>query len=399
MADLTLDIPEVQVLIHFPNDAHGLVWHHRILLHRIEGGTWLTLSPDHDIERHDLNAIGHSVLNRKAPFPDDIYDQIYAHDPIGKSVLSALKRTARIQASILGQGEVDDTEGYSWVVSESNHPKFGSEIDEAMLANDTLGIAFSGKGVVILDGEETFIEKILSSNLDEWRRMKGLENGDQRLLGDHRDGAGKRKLDLPTAVQLMKGSEEDKDEEFPIRGVRASKEYHESVALGTTNFLSYHEQWLRQSGVPKRASAAHIHRNLCEGLKLLHSFDQIDGSTTAIGEHLVRWAIQTELAVERNPLQPDYAGLDIISGTTLSNDGRASASRFGEWVTTKLKERSQIWKQERLFNQERQRQKGRGKGKHDDDTDDEEEGGGKRKKKKKKGKDGKGGGNDPPGAS
>ncbi len=72
------------------------------------------------------------MLNRRAPVPD-IHDQIYAHDPIGKWVLAALKRAACVEASILGQGEVDDTEGYSWVVCETNHPKCGSEIDETML--------------------------------------------------------------------------------------------------------------------------------------------------------------------------------------------------------------------------------------------------------------------------
>ena len=45
---------------------------------------------------------------------------------------------------------------------------------------------------------------------------------------------------------------------------------------------------------------------------------------------------------------------------------RLAASGSGV-ITRKLEERSQIWKQERLFNQERQRQKGRGKFKHDDD--------------------------------
>ena len=42
MGDLTLDIPEVQVLVHYPGDANGLNWHHRILLHRVgdlEGDT------------------------------------------------------------------------------------------------------------------------------------------------------------------------------------------------------------------------------------------------------------------------------------------------------------------------------------------------------------------------
>ena len=65
------------------------------------------------------------------------------------------------------------------------------------------------------------------------------------------------------------------DPEFPIQGARASKEYHEAVATGTAGFLAYHEQWLRQSGVQKRSSAAHIHRNLSEprcfirGIKLM----------------------------------------------------------------------------------------------------------------------------------
>ena len=79
---MTLDIPEVQVLVHYPGDPEGFGWHHRI--HRIQGGIWLTLTPDHDIQRHDLNSIGHRVIGRKSVFPDDIADQIYAHDPISR---------------------------------------------------------------------------------------------------------------------------------------------------------------------------------------------------------------------------------------------------------------------------------------------------------------------------
>ena len=89
-------------------------------------------------------------------------------------------------------------------------------------------------------------------------------------------------------------------------------------------------QRLRHSGVPKRASAAHTRWNLCEGLKLLRSFDQIDGSTTAIDEHLVIGPFKQNWQLSATLLQTDNAGLDIIGGTTLSNDGRASASSFGE---------------------------------------------------------------------
>ena len=364
MADLTLDIPEVQVLVNYPNDPGGFNWHHRILLHRIQGGLWIALSPDFDLVRHDLNNIGHRVLLRRGPFPDDLLGEIYAFDPVGRTTLQGYKRQAKVQAAILGDGDVDDTESHQWLVSEPGHESFGKEVDEALLNSEATGMTFATKGVVIMNGEEVFIEKVLTKDLDAWKREKGLETGDLRLLGDHKDAAGKRRLDLSTAVALMKWTKDSEaDPEFPIQGTRASKEYREAVATGTAGFLAYHEQWLRQSGVQKRSSAAHIHRNLSEALRF-HSWDQIDGSATAVGEHLTRWAIQTELAVERNPSQPDYSGLDIISGAALTGEGRAAASRFGEWVTSRLKERSQIWKQERLYAQERRAQKGYGKGGH-----------------------------------
>lgn len=304
--DLTLDIPDVQIVVNYPGDGDGFFWHHRILLHRIEGAQWLTLSPDHEVVRHDLNAIPHRVLMTRAMFPQDIAHEVYAHDPIGLATLQNFKRQARIQATILGEGDVGEPESFQWLIAEVGHARFGQEIDEMLLSDGATGLAFSQKGVAILDGEEIYVEKVMAKDLESWKKRKGLELGDMRLLGDHKDAAGKRRLDLNSAVELMKGGGDDETEsDFPIQGTRAAKEYHQAVALGTNGFLAYHEQWLRQSGVQKRASAAHIHRNLCEGLRLLHSWDQVDGSTTAIGEHLSRWAIQTELAVERNPAQPD----------------------------------------------------------------------------------------------
>lgn len=44
--ETTLDIPEVQILVHYPGDANALNWHHRILLRRIQAGTWFTLTLD-----------------------------------------------------------------------------------------------------------------------------------------------------------------------------------------------------------------------------------------------------------------------------------------------------------------------------------------------------------------
>ncbi|CAE7214061.1 unnamed protein product [Symbiodinium sp. CCMP2456] len=383
MADLTLDINEVQVLVHFPGDANGFFWHHRILLYRIEGGEWLTLTPDHDIVRHNLTNQRHRVLDRAAPFPGDIAVEIYAHDPLGRAALANFKRQAQIQAAILGEGALLDPEVFQWVVCEPHRPDFGMVVDAALLGNEATGLAFTLKGVILKDGEEVFVERVGVAAIGDWRRQRGLETADVRLLGDHRDASGKKVLDLKSAVSLMKAPADD---DFPIAGTRAAKEFHESVASSTGNFLSYHTEWLRLSGVSKKHSAVHVHRALCEGLRLLHSFDQIDASAVAIGEHLTRWAIQVELAVERNPAQPDYTGLDIISGTAQLPDGRADTAKFSEWVTSRLKERASIWKQERLFMHERRQL--RGKGRDGEEASSSDDGGGKgARRKKKKNKD------------
>ena len=386
MADLTLDIPEIQVVVHYPGDPGGFDWHHRILLHRVEGARWITLTPDHELQRHDLAAQVHRVLDRSAPFPGDIAALIYAHDPVGRAILANFKRQAQIQAAILGEGAVLDTETYHWVVSEVGHPDFGRSIDGGLLANEATGLAFSQKGVIIQGGEELFVERVGASDLEDWKRRHGLNRADVRLLGDHRDAGGKKVLALKDAVTLMKLPV---DPEFPIAGVRAAKEFHEAVAASTEGFLTYHSEWLRLSGVSRKASASHIHRAICEALRLMHSYDQVDASALAVGEHLCRWAIQTELAVERNPNMPDFSGLDIISGTAILPDGRASTSKFSEWVSGRLKERASLWKQERLFHQERRQLRTKGGRVPGDESSSEETGKGGKKKKKKKKKGGK----------
>ena len=92
-AELTLDIPDVQLVVNFPADADCFYWHHRILLHRIGNGVWFDIGRRiMKIARHDLNAIPHRILERRNFFPHDIADEIYAHDPIGKAQLSSFKR-------------------------------------------------------------------------------------------------------------------------------------------------------------------------------------------------------------------------------------------------------------------------------------------------------------------
>ena len=377
---LTLDVPEVQVLVHYPNDGGGMFWHHRVLLHRVDAGDWICLTPDLEFQRHDLSVQRHRVLERASPFPGDILAEIYAHDPLSRAQLQTYKRQSKIMAAVLGDGAIDELETVAWVVADPVHSRFGEVIDSQLLANEATGTAFTVRGVVLLDGEELFVERITLSELDDWKAKKGAEIGDIRLLCDHKDNAGRRKLDLAAAVALMR---EPEDKDFPVAGTRSSKEFHISVAEGPGNFTTYHSEWLRLSGVSGRNSAAHVHRHLCEILRLMHSYEQLDCSALASGETICRWLIQTELAVERSPQSPDYSGLDIVAGTATLPDGRASTQKFTEWVTGRLRERASIWKQERLFKQERRLGRGSRGGYHQDEDDSDEDGDPKKRKKKK----------------
>lgn len=399
MAELSLDVPEIQVLVNYPADADGMYWHHRILLHRVGGGDWITLTPDHEFQRHDLSTQAHRVLERHAPFPSDISDEVYAHDPIARGVLQAFKRQSQIMAAVLGEGAVDELDTVAWVIADAAHKDFGAVVDANLMNTPATCLTFASRGVVVREGEEIFVERINLKDLESWKNEKGKELGDVRLL------AGKRRLDLSAAVALM---HEGKDPEFPVTGVRAAREFHDSVAYGPGNFLSYHSEWMRLSGVSNRNAAAHVHRNLCEVLRLMRSYDQIDCSSLAAGETLCRWLIQTEMAVERSPGQPDYQGLDIVAGTATMPDGRASTSKFQEWVSSRLKERAAIWKQDRLYRQERRQGPGRGArgGDAADDAEDEDDAPSRRRRKKKnksgkeKKTDGRGGaGGDAAGAS
>ena len=209
---------------------------------------------------------------QEVQLPADIIGEIYAFDPIGKSQLLAYKRRAKVQASILGEAEVGESEAYEWLVSEPGHQLFGQIIDSTLMDNGATGVCFNSKGVAIIDGDEVFCEKVAMKDMDDWKKTRGLEVADVRLLGDFKDSTGKRNLELTKAIGLMK---DEVVEDFPIAGTRAAKEYHDSIAMGPGNFLSYHSEWLRLSGVAKRSSAAHIHRTLMEALRLLHQVDQI----------------------------------------------------------------------------------------------------------------------------
>lgn len=195
------------------------------------------------------------------------------------------------------------------------------------------GMAFETKGVVTLNGEEVFVQRMSTGEASDLAKNKADAGSDARLLGLHLDRAGRRRLDLSDAVQLMT---EEELEDFPATEVRAAREFLLAVSEGPGNLARYHVDWQRLLGISDGTAVCQI----CEVLRLLNI------PSLAAGEQLVRWLVQLEVATERNYRSPDFSGLGIILG-------RAQTRKFNEHLTNKLKERAQIWKSERQFSEEK----------------------------------------------
>ena len=218
MAELTLDIPDPQVIISFPDDEDGFTWHHRIFLKKISGGRWVTLTPDLEIQRHDFERMEHIPLDRAAPFPTAQAAFVYAHDPISTSALAAFKRRAALTAAILGDGGVLPVEEWIWVISDPLRDDFGERVDDIFLQDPNACLTFDLRGVLRLEGEEVFIERVMKDDLKVCKDKVSSERADVRLLGDHRDRAGRRRLPLSDAVALVRSSDIP---DFGLEGLRA----------------------------------------------------------------------------------------------------------------------------------------------------------------------------------
>ena len=349
-AIITADVADPQVIVEFPDDDDGFYWHHRILVKRISGPKWVGLTPDFDMEVIDLSTTAHKVLDRLGPFPRAQEPYVYCFDPISQERVNSFKPRAVTMCSVWGDaldGTLDDRA--LWLRADVTDAKFGDEVDAACLQDPARGVFMEGKGVALVDGDLVFVEKVLETEKEAWKQKKKPEGGDVRLLGDHFDRAGARSLPLGEAVALMREADLPG---FPLAGPRGFKELNASVAQAGLSWSQYHAEWVMRSGISEGAAVVHTHRSLAEIFRLMHHFDQIDGSSLAIGEQLARWMIQTETAVERNPRFPDFSGLDVLVGAPISAEGRAEAKKMSEWISNRMEQRSKIWKGERLYREE-----------------------------------------------
>lgn len=346
MGDLTLDVPDPQVLVNFPHDANGLTEHHRLLLCKLGPGRWVACSPDMELEVLDLNVQRHTVLGRRAPYPAHLQPVVYGFDPIPRVDLERLKREAKTMSIILGDEDTMEVEARVWLFADVSSDRLGKSVPLELVPS---AVTLGSRGLLEIDGTIEAIEEVPQSDVASFAEVKKGTHGELRTLGNFTDSQDMRYLALADAFPLMK---EVEMKDWCFEGPRATKEFLGSIVQGTADLSSYHLQWLQHSGVNHKSSIAYEHKCIIECLRLAVCKDQLDPTNLMRLELLTRRVIQLEVAVSRSPNNPEFQGLDILMESPITAKGAASTKTLDTWLTSRLKEQANIQKQARLYREE-----------------------------------------------
>jgi hypothetical protein len=352
---ISLDIPESQVLVNFPNDA--IPWHHRVLLFRIEGSKWVVLTPDGDIQVIDLKSRDLRALSRNSPIPRGLGGS-YVFDPIDAEKLVAVRAEARrLAAALGGTVAVEETVGEStavWRFADTASPRFGQEV-----SGDLLGVADRFKvggasGLVCVDmAEDTweFVQRVLETDHQEWLDEKRSGAGrDMRLGTTVRDTSGARTTTLREAWPDLK-----REESIPgwlFEGPRAGCELAPAVLATGHEMLTYGPHWIQASGLNPHSGLAVEFSVLIMVWHFAVVFDQLNPRNIACMELVARRILMIQKAVKRNCKAPDFEGLEIYLSHRFDASGGVVSRSFDKHISALQRDEAQIMKQTRLWHEE-----------------------------------------------
>ncbi|CAK9071939.1 unnamed protein product [Durusdinium trenchii] len=282
-----------------------------------------------------------------------------------------------------------------WRIADIDSKLFGDIVPEIDLTDATKNVLLQfgdfRKRLHVKDGQIFSLEFV--SDFDSWSNAKrpglpGGDAGDLRLLGCSKLASGKRQISLEKALESMS---DQKFDDWPHRGPKATKEFLESVLQNGGDLMTYHSSFMRKSGLSDNSAASHEYKNLLNILRLAISYDQVDVSNLACIEQTVRRVLEIQIAVRRNPKHPTFDAFDYNLRGTVDEVGGARAFSYAEWVAEQQKVEAKTLKSTREWREEQaadRRRAGRAAEKDDSEEDDHGGDGGKKKKKKKNKKTG-----------
>ena len=74
---------------------------------------------------------------------------------------------------------------------------------------------------------------------------------------------------------------------------------------------------------------------------------------------MVRELLRLEAAVSRNPCQPDWEGLDVVTSFVLNSRGSIETPQFVSWIVSSQRDKGFVMKQTRLLREGRDQEQSR----------------------------------------
>ena len=105
-------------------------------------------------------------------------------------------------------------------------------------------------------------------------------------MDDSRDTDGRRFLPVLDIAKLLR---EAPCKHWPVDGPRTAREFMLAVcASGIEGLIRYRSEWPKKPGIGEKSNASREHRFLLEVLLLLRHCDQLDPSSLASTENVIR---------------------------------------------------------------------------------------------------------------
>jgi len=236
----------------------------------------------------------------------------------------------------------------------------------------------AGKGLVQVDGQWELMERVAPDELSDWKQEKQTGAGRDRRIACHLETNGTRFASEAQAMTHWMPEAKDKESLVKVHmpGPSAGREFFLKLTQSGLSLAQYDSQWRQRSGVPENGMAARLHSALVEILRWLVTVDQLDPTQIVAPECTTRELLRLEVAVNRNPRQPDWEGLEAMVCSPMTTLGAVQTPAFTAWVAATQKDQAVFMKQSRLLRDEKvldaRRRGDKGKGKKDKDNDKEE---------------------------
>ena len=357
---LVPDVPYRFCLVDYFGDAEGLDWHMRMLVIPSGQGDarWVWATPDYEVQAGDLSEHRVIPLVGGRPLPAQQAQATYAFDAFGPGELDDVVARARALAALLGfrDAGVEVPSGEQWRVADPSHPSFGLVVPAVALLDPDCVRVEGDRGLVCIEGEGrdpawTFMQRVGDDKVEAWRAQITSGAGrDPRVLPLRTVAGGQPERSETSALDSWRCA---KTPHSPHRGPPAAVEFFESLRASGLTTVTHHANFVKRSGIPPRGHVAREHEALCEILRLMSCHDQLDISSLASGELSVRRLLVLEAAVSRNPRNPDFDGLDIITSARVNDVGAIQTQKFTEWVSSVQKDEAVVLKAGRQLREER----------------------------------------------